>query len=258
MLPAATTTTTVRCHDLSRTIDSPRRCPPPISNIRSLPSSPNSLPRSPRQEAITDEAIDPTPREIFDLFVAPSFDVDTERETRELLSSPLRRFHDSRQHHSSAITRTAARETRSVEDRARLSPSSVRPPATSPSTFHLRRRPSSTCPPRPDTRARASRSRGSTDRTRLGEGKKREKKWRREERRGRGPSQGAAVGRRTAWLAVVRGAMTVLPPTNAANAPTKQPRSSGRALSLRHPPHPTFAFSAPSSLLPASAPPTQY
>lgn len=182
------------CHHLPCTIDSPRCCPP-IPNIRSLPSSPIAklrrlAPRSPWEEVITD-AIDPTPREILDFFVPPSFEVDTD--------DSLHDSHHRSQQHSVVPGRYprnlhSSRNTLGGGSRALSSP--PRPFAhvnfpPSPSSVHL------------SGFARAR------EIVRVGEEKRKETAKRRATVAAR---QGVAVGRRwTARLAVVRGAMTVSP-----------------------------------------------
>lgn len=178
------------CHHLPCTIDSPRCCPP-IPNIRSLPSSPIAklrrlAPRSPWEEVITD-AIDPTPREILDLFVPPSFEVDTDDSTTARSNTASYR--------DDIRVISTPRETLSAEDRARSPLLLVRSPT---STFHRRRHPST-----------ASGFARAREIVRVGEEKRKETAKRRATVAAR---QGVAVGRRwTARLAVVRGAMTVSP-----------------------------------------------
>lgn len=98
------------------------------------------------------------------LFVPPSFEVDTDDSTTARSNTASYR--------DDIRVISTPRETLSAEDRARSPLLLVRSPT---STFHRRRHPS-TCPPRPDSRAR-ERSYAS--------GRKREKKRRREERRSR-------------------------------------------------------------------------
>lgn len=178
------------CHHLPCTIDSPRCCPP-IPNIRSLPSSPIAklrrlAPRSPWEEVITD-AIDPTPREILDLFVPPSFEVDTDDSTTARSNTASYR--------DDIRVISTPRETLSAEDRARSPLLLVRSPT---STFHRRRHPST-----------ASGFARAREIVRVGEEKRKETAKRRATVAAR---QGVAVGRRwTARLAMVRGAMTVSP-----------------------------------------------
>lgn len=182
------------CHHLPCTIDSPRCCPP-IPNIRSLPSSPIAklrrlAPRSPWEEVITD-AIDPTPREILDLFVPPSFEVDTDDSLHDRTTARS----NTASYRDDIRVISTPRETLSAEDRARSPLLLVRSPT---STFHRRRHPST-----------ASGFARAREIVRVGEEKRKETAKRRATVAAR---QGVAVGRRwTARLAVVRGAMTVSP-----------------------------------------------
>lgn len=102
------------------------------------------------------------------LFVPPSFEVDTDDSLHDRTTARS----NTASYRDDIRVISTPRETLSAEDRARSPLLLVRSPT---STFHRRRHPS-TCPPRPDSRAR-ERSYAS--------GRKREKKRRREERRSR-------------------------------------------------------------------------